>query len=218
MSHLRVLEAGEVEDLLATFSKAPTSVRNRALVVTIWRAGLRVQEALDLLPSDLDPVGGSIRVRHGKGDKERTVAMGPVAWEELHRWLEVRRLRGIGEDAPVFCTLSGRPVNQAYVRGMLKRKAAQAGFENPLRVHPHAFRHAFAVELSRARKPLDHIRQLLGHRSPATTTIYLQRIDPAEVFASAQEVDGPQGQDEMSQIRAELATLAGRLEVLASAA
>lgn len=208
MSQKRVLDAAEVESLLTTFTKAPTAVRNRALVVTMWRAGLRIGEALDLLPSDLDPEAGRIRVREGKGGKERTVAMGPMAWAELDRWLEVRRGRGIGKTKPVFCTLSGGHMAQPYVRGLLIRKGRQAGIQGAGRVHPHAFRHAFAVELHRAGKPLDHIRRLLGHSSLAITTAYLERIDPAEVLASAQEVDGPaEPPSEVEQLRAEVAEL-----------
>jgi site-specific recombinase XerD len=208
MAHKRVLDASEVESLLATFTKAPTSVRNRALVVTMWRAGLRISEALALLPSDLDHKAGRIRVREGKGGKERTVAMGPMAWAELDRWLDVRRGRGIGNTKPVFCTLPGGEMAQPYVRGMLARKGRQAGIQGTGRVHPHAFRHAFAVELHRAGKPLDHIRRLLGHEDLKTTTAYLERIDPADVLASAQEVDGPADPpSEVEQLRAEVAEL-----------
>ncbi len=207
MSHQRVLEPGEVETLLGTFSKAPTSVRNRALVVVMWRAGLRIQEALDLLPSDLDPVAGTIRVRHGKGDKERIVGMGPVAWEDLMRWMKVRRLRGAGHrGSPVFCTLQGRPLAPTNVRSMLRRKARQASLDAS-RCHPHSFRHAFAIGLHRAGEPLDHIRRLLGHRSLTTTTVYLERIDPSDVIASAQRVDGPAKVSELEQLRARVAHL-----------
>lgn len=218
MAHKRVLDAHEVETVLGTFSRAPTSLRNRALVVVMWRAGLRLQEAIDLMPDDLDRASGSIRVREGKGGKERIVAMGPMAWEEMDRWLDVRRLRGLGKSSPVFCTLHGSQLAQQYVRAMLTRKAVQAGIEDASRVHPHAFRHAFAVELHRRGKPLDHIRRLLGHASLRTTQVYLERIDPSEVLASAQAVDGPAELTELEQLRAEVAGLSARLEALASAA
>jgi site-specific recombinase XerD len=174
----------------------------------MWRAGLRISEALALVPADLDRKAGRIRVREGKGDKERVVAMGPMAWAELDRWLEVRRARGIGKTKPVFCTLSGGHMAQPYVRALLIRKGRQAGIQGTGRVHPHAFRHAFAVELHRAGKPLDHIRRLLGHTNLAITTAYLERIDPADVLASAQEVDGPaEPPSEVEQLRAEVAEL-----------
>jgi integrase len=100
---------------------------------------------------------------------------------------------------------------------MLRRKATRADLA-PARCHPHAFRHAFAVGLHRAAEPLDHIRRLLGHASLATTTVYLSRIDPSDVIASAQRVDGPAELTELEQLRAEVAGLSARLEALASAA
>ena len=206
----RVLDAEEVDALLGTFSRAPTSIRNRALVTTLWRSGLRIGEALDLRPGDLDRDGGRIEVRNGKGGKARTVAMGPLAWDELDRWLVVRRKRGIGSDAPVFCTLGGRPLAQPYIRGLLKRKARQAGFQDASRVHPHAFRHAFAVEMVRAGKPIEHLRRLLGHSSLAVTTAYLSRIDPEETLESARGLGG-EPLSEVEQLRQEVASLAARL-------
>jgi Phage integrase family len=101
---------------------------------------------------------------------------------------------------------------------MLKRKAVQVGIEDASRVHPHAFRHAFAVELHKAGKPLDHIRRLLGHKSLKTTQVYLERIDPSEVYASAQSVDGPAEPSELEQLRAIIEEASVRLEVLTAAA
>ena len=57
--------------------RAPTGVRNRALLVVLYRGGLRVGEALALYPKDLDRRRGTIRVLHGKGDKARTVGLDP---------------------------------------------------------------------------------------------------------------------------------------------
>src|SRR5262245_66637494 len=67
------LTLADVETLRAACSRrAPTGIRNRALLAVLFRSGLRISEALALYPKDLDPVGGSLRVLHGKGDKART--------------------------------------------------------------------------------------------------------------------------------------------------
>ena len=64
------LTLADVEALRAACSRrAPTGIRNRALLAVLFRSGLRVSEALALYPKDLDPVGGSLRVLHGKGNK-----------------------------------------------------------------------------------------------------------------------------------------------------
>lgn len=202
----RVLEANEVERLLGTFSGAPTARRNRALVALMWRSGVRVGEALALRLGDLDSRSGEVAVLHGKGGKARRTAMDRRGWEELDRWLAMRRRLGIGRGAPVFCTLKGGPIAQPYVRTMLRRKAARADLD-VRRVHPHAFRHAFALGLAREGKPVDHIRQLLGHASLATTAAYLARVDPAEVLDSARrrEAERPLSPEEVATLRGLLA-------------
>ena len=71
-----VLTEAEVRSLLAQCSRrAPTGVRDRALLTVLYRGGLRVEEALDLKPGDVDQARGTIRVLHGKGDHDRTVAI-----------------------------------------------------------------------------------------------------------------------------------------------
>ena len=69
---------------------SPEGVRLRGIIVVLWRAGLRVSEALALNETDLDPDRGSLVVRHGKGDKRREVGMDRWAWTHLDPWLELR--------------------------------------------------------------------------------------------------------------------------------
>ncbi|MCP4592683.1 MAG: tyrosine-type recombinase/integrase, partial [bacterium] len=56
----------------ACSSRAPTGIRNRAIITILYRSGLRISEALDLAPKDIDLRNGAIRVLHGKGDNART--------------------------------------------------------------------------------------------------------------------------------------------------
>jgi integrase len=74
-------------------------VRLRGLIVVLWRAGLRVSEALALVESDLDPGRGAILVRHGKGGKRRQVGMDRWAWDQLAGW----RTATAGGDRPAPC-------------------------------------------------------------------------------------------------------------------
>ena len=108
---------------------APTGLRNRALIALLYRAGLRINEALTLYPKDLELADGSVRVPHGKGGRSRTVGLDPGAAAIIERWLDARSRLGLRGRHPVFCTLSGRPMADAYVRVMLKRLAARAGIE-----------------------------------------------------------------------------------------
>jgi len=157
-----------------------TGVRNRALIVVLYRGGLRVSEALVLQPRDVDEGDGSVNVRHGKGDKQRVVGMDPQAFALLERWLELRRKRGLAR-APIFCTLDGRKaVDSSYVRRLLPRLATAADIEK--RVHAHGLRHTHAYELADEKMPAHRIQAQLGHGSLATTDRYLRHVAPHELL------------------------------------
>ena len=143
-----VLTPDEVREILATCSRrAPTGVRDRALITVMYRCGLRVSEALDLRPSDIDMKRGIVHVRDGKGHKARSVGIGDGALAVIELWLITRRSLGLAHNGtPLFCTLKGGPVSDDAVRNMLRRRAARAGIEK--RVHPHALRHSYAFELA----------------------------------------------------------------------
>src|SRR5437764_96559 len=113
------LTTDEMNRLIAACGRrCPTGLRNRALIVMLWRAGLRVSEALALMPKDIDHAAGSIAILHGKGDKARTVGIDQQALAVLARWLDERAKLGINGRQPVFCTLDGQPVAAAYVRAL----------------------------------------------------------------------------------------------------
>jgi site-specific recombinase XerD len=175
------LEAEEVRALMAACSRrAPTGIRNRALITVLWRGGLRISEALALEPKDLDRKEGAIRVLHGKGDRSRTVGLDPEAFALVELWLERRRSLGINGHRRVFCTLAGSPLSTAYVRALLPRLARKAVIEK--RVHAHGLRHTHAAELAREGVRMNVIQAQLGHSSLATTDRYIRHIEPQEVI------------------------------------
>jgi integrase/recombinase XerD len=178
-----LLLSEEVRALLrACSARAPTGIRNRALIAVLYRGGLRISEALALLPKDVDSDQGTLAVLHGKGDRRRTVGMDPAAFSLLERWLDRRRALGLSGRRPVFCTLAGEPLDSSYVRRLLPRLAQKAGVEK--RVHPHGLRHAHAAELAAEGVPVNVVQQQLGHGSLATTDRYLRHIAPAERVAA----------------------------------
>lgn len=171
----------EVQALIkACSNRAPTGIRNRALIVVMWRCGLRVGEALALEPRDVDLDGGTVRVRHGKGDRPRTVGLDATASALLARWIDRRRALAQNGRLKLFCTLDGRELAQSYVRHLLRRLAAKAGVER--RMHPHALRHAYAAELAREGTPMNVLRDALGHSSLAVTDRYLRDVAPVHVI------------------------------------
>ncbi len=175
-----ILTPDEVRALIGACSnRAPTGIRNRALIVALYRGGLRISEALALKPKDVDEAAGTITVLRGKGDRRRTVGLDPGAFAVLARWLERRRALGLTGRQPLFCTLDGRPLKSSYVRTLLPRLAAKAGLEK--RVHAHGLRHTHAAELAREGTPANLIQAQLGHNSLATTDRYLRHIAPQQL-------------------------------------
>jgi site-specific recombinase XerD len=139
-----------VEEIVAVMRAAGPGAygdRLRAIIVVLWRAGLRVGEALALAETDLDPARGAVLVRRGKGGKRREVGLDAWGWRTLDPWLEDRRQLPVG---PLFCVLHGpsrgRPWSAAAVRRELRRAGARAGVRR--RLAPHQLRHAHAVELA----------------------------------------------------------------------
>ena len=159
-----------------------TRCRNRALFVVMWRAGLRVREALGLRACDLRPGDGGVWARKGKGGRSRLAAMDTESFEALRPWLELRAELELG-DALVFCTFGGGAIDPSDVRHMCRRLRAKAGLAK--RVHAHAFRHTHAHELWREGVAERLIQLQLGHASLAATDKYLRRIGlPGEVVAA----------------------------------
>jgi site-specific recombinase XerD len=177
---VEVLSGDEVLALLAAI-KGPslTVARNRALVALIYRSGLRVSEALQLQPKDIDLTAGSIRVLFAKGGRARTVGIDPGALAVLSAWMVVRPGMGPGARSPVFCGRGGRRVSSAYVRRLLPRLARRAGVLK--RVHAHGLRHTHAAELRSEGVDIGIISKQLGHVSIATTIRYLDHIAPSAV-------------------------------------
>lgn len=173
----------DIRAILKACGRGPAGVRNRALIACLWRSGLRISEALALRPGDVRD--GEVRVRHGKGDRDRVAALHDEGVALLERWLEVRSRLGINGHHPVFCTIAqgatrqrGEPLDSSYVRHLLPRLALRAGVDQ--RVHAHALRHTHARHLVLAGVPLVDIRDQLGHRNASTTDVYLRRIAPAD--------------------------------------
>jgi len=175
-----VLTAKEVNALLEACSKrAPTGIRNRAMIAVLYRGQLRIGEALALRPKDLDRKAGTVRVLHGKGDRARTAGLDAGAWALLELWLQHRQKLQLKGRHPVFCTLGGKPLLSSYCRSLFARLGRTARIEK--RVHPHGLRHTGASEMRAEGIDVGVISKQLGHSSIATTARYLDHISPAAV-------------------------------------
>jgi site-specific recombinase XerD len=184
-----------VEEIIAVMRAAGDDLeglRLRGLIVVMWRAGLRISEALALAlaESDLDHSRGAILVPRGKGGKRREVGMDRWAWQQLDPWLAVRPRMPVGA---LLCILRGptrgRPCQAATVRVQLRDAAARAGVRR--RFAPHQLRHAHAVEMSREGVPLLVIQRQLGHANLSITSVYLRGIDNTEIIHTIHQRPAP---------------------------
>jgi integrase/recombinase XerD len=186
-------------DAIGSRRKAPSKavVRDRALVVFLYRTGLRISEALALRERDINLSTGVIKVRRGTKGKPRTVALDEAGLAYLRPWIEIRSTLGVDANASLFCVTdgptAGQPLGGSWVRTMLPAAAKRAGITK--RVNPHNFRHTFAVELYRDREHfgINEIRQLLGHVSLDTTAKYLEALEPVEMIEGVRGRKSPWG-------------------------
>lgn len=183
-----VLSPEEITALLkAPSNRAPTGIRNKAMLYLGYRAGLRLSEVLALYPEDVATDKGIVRLLHGKKDKTRTVGLPPDACVALDRWLDKRKKLKLNNRVPLFCTLDGKPLKDAYVRAVMKRLRDRAGITK--RVHFHGLRDTYARELAKYGVPMPFIQKSLGHTSLQTTHRYLRHVAPTDATVAIKSSD-----------------------------
>lgn len=146
-------------------SNLELSLRDQAIVALFLYAGLRSNELRMLDVADLDFEAMTVLVRFGKRAKQRVVPLHTEAAAALESHLAGR------SDGPVFLSNRQQRISNHRLRTLIKSLGHQAGLRKDL--HPHALRHSFAVALLEANVDLETIRDLLGHDSIETTSIYL---------------------------------------------
>lgn len=153
-------------------SGSPLGARDRAILETLYSAGLRVSELTGLNLDDIDLDDGLATVR-GKGKRERLALLGPEAVAALRSWLEHRGTVA-GERAAtqpaVFLNKRGSRLTARSVGRLLEKYLKQAGLDP--RTSPHTLRHSFATHLLDAGADIRSVQELLGHKSLGTTQIY----------------------------------------------
>jgi site-specific recombinase XerD len=159
--------------------------RDRALLEVLYGAGLRVSEAVALELDDLRWEPGNraltVRVRHGKGGKERLVPLGSRAAASLRDWLAVREqlLRPTSPARSVFLGARGGPLDARVAREVVYRRCQETGARTV--VGPHGLRHSFATHLLQSGCDLRSIQAMLGHASLSTTQRYTH-LDMGRLF------------------------------------
>jgi integrase/recombinase XerD len=170
----KILSADEARRLVeAASGKDPKALRLRAMIETLYAAGLRVSELVSL-PLAARRTGQAFLIVRGKGGKERIAPLGGAALSALEDYIAVRE-RFLTERAasPWLFPSRGKSghVTAARFAQMLKDLAVKAGIE-PSQVSPHVLRHAFATHLLDRGADLRSVQQMLGHADITTTQIY----------------------------------------------
>jgi integrase/recombinase XerD len=166
-----VLSVEEVRRMIAVVARCP---RDKALLMTMYGAGLRISEALTLKGQDIDSPRMLIHVRAGKGNKDRMVRLSQPLLTALRDAWRARAGNAGNTPADLLFPNNGnpaRPLNRATAFRIVARAARNAGVAR--RVGPHTLRHSYATHLLEAGADLHTIQLLLGHANLKTTTLYL---------------------------------------------
>ena len=173
-----VLSPAEVD----RFFRAIPGLKHRAILMTAYAAGLRVSEVVALRVEDIDSQRMVLRVRQGKGRRDRNVMLSPRLLDLLRGYWKVARPAEwlFPGDIP------GRPITAGSVHHICAQAARAAGLGKHVTVH--TLRHSFATHLLEAGTDIRTIQLLLGHRNLKTTAIYTH-VAPAAVEATQSPLD-----------------------------
>lgn len=167
-----VVSAEEISQLLNSPDiTRPAGIRDRALLETLYGAGLRVSEAQSLDVQDLNRQTREVRVM-GKGSKPRIALVGRSAIESLDNYLSAVRIKWAGRRSgdALFLNRYGSRLSIRSMQQIVKRHAVKAGLDPE--IHTHTLRHSFATHMLDGGADLRVVQELLGHASPATTQVY----------------------------------------------
>ena len=168
-----VLSVEEIDAMIAAIpSGKDESLRNHAIIETLYGSGLRVSELVATRISRID-LKEALMIVDGKGNKQRLVPVSPTAVDLITEYLHARSLLKIqpsGQDI-LFLNRRGAPLSRVMVFYIIRDLAALAGIQKT--VSPHTLRHSFATHLLEGGANLRAIQEMLGHESISTTELYL---------------------------------------------
>lgn len=145
-------------------------LRDYAVLHTLWDTGMRVGELVTLTLDDVDFKSCQIRIQHAKFGKWRDIGLGRETHKYLTRYLSLGRSEpAIPGDRHIFLCLDGYPMMESTVQHLCQRLSKRIG----IHVHPHRFRHTFAVNMLRAGTDLRTLQRLMGHADIRILTRYL---------------------------------------------
>jgi site-specific recombinase XerD len=152
---------------ISAFFRSAASLKYRTIFMMTYSAGLRISEVIHLKKEDIDSIRMTVRIKQGKGNRDRYSLLSTVALEELTSYINHYKpdLWLFPGDNP------GKPISATSIQKMFQVIKHHAGITKPATVH--TLRHSFATHLLEAGCNLHHLQLLPGHSSPTTTAVYL---------------------------------------------
>ena len=159
----------KLNEIFTSFNDSDLDIRNRLVFELLYATGLRVGELVNIKIKDIDFGAQSIKVL-GKGSKERYVFYNNTTKEVLKKYLVVRKKLQKKENDYLLLNDKGTPIKEASVRKIIQTTLMKCGIKS--KITPHTFRHTFATDLLNQGLDLVNVKELLGHASLNTTSIY----------------------------------------------
>jgi integrase/recombinase XerD len=158
-----VLDKGEIEQMI----RVTDNLKHKCLIALIYSCGLRRSEAINMKLEDIDSKRMMIKIREGKGKKDRYIQLSPTLLSLLRSYYK--------KDNPLvylFEGIKGQKYSETSLSKVIKRAAKKAGIKK--RVYPHILRHSFATHNLEQGIDIRYIQSWLGHSSIKTTELYTQ--------------------------------------------
>ena len=156
------LEKEQVDTVLEAAHQC--SARDYLMLRVLWRTGVRVNELLTITPRDIESNNSVVNITKAKGGKQRRVHLDAETIKMLSEYVSAQQLR---DDRPIFA------LKQRQVRNIVKRYGSIIGKD----VHPHTFRHSYAIHCVRNGWDIRRLQQVLGHSNLNVTAVYLKFND-----------------------------------------
>lgn len=165
--------------LLQYHRRSYQTVRDKAIIVFLYRGAARIGATLRMMPDDIDWEHNIVRIYKDKGGKTRTITLDERSMDFLRRWNVFRNHLGVPANVPFFCSCKPpftRHVDRAYIIQRFRKYCQKAGIDRP--VNLHLLRHTGASELLEEGFDVATISRVLGHSSIQTTYRYLHELRP----------------------------------------
>jgi len=163
----KTLDVDQISGLLEALPDSILEIRDLAMFELFYSSGLRLSELVAINIEDIDLKEHSLRIRKGKGGKQRDLPVGSKAIKAINTWLTQRPHT---TEAALFTSQRGNRLGQRSIQLRLQQWCRKKGLDE--QVHPHMLRHSFASHLLESSQDIRAVQELLGHSNISTTQIY----------------------------------------------